>query len=44
MSIDKIASSVEYQVDEQFQNWQFFKPNFGFPKWKNFRKLIFHFA
>ena len=29
--IDGIASSAEYRMKEQFQNFQFFKPNFGFP-------------
>ena len=35
MRIGKIASSVEYRMDEQFQNCQFLEPNFDFPNWKN---------
>ena len=31
MRISKIASSVEYRMDEQFQNFQFLEPNFDFP-------------
>ena len=32
-------------MDEQFENWQFFKPNFGFPNLKNSRNLlIFQFG
>ena len=31
MRIEKIASSAEYRMDEQFQNSQFLEPNFGFP-------------
>ena len=30
MRIDKIASSAECRMDEQFQNCQFLEPNFGF--------------
>ena len=30
MSIDKIVSSAEYQMDEQFQNCQFLESNIGF--------------
>ena len=35
MRIGKIASSAEYRMDEQFQNCQFFEPNFDFPNLKN---------
>ena len=30
MRIDKIASSAEYRMDEQFENCQFLEPKFGF--------------
>ena len=30
MRIGKMASSAEYRMDKQFQNFQFLKPNFGF--------------
>ena len=39
MRIFKITSSAEYWMEEQFQNCSFFKPNFGYPNWKNL--LIF---
>ena len=45
MRVGKTASSAEYQMDEQFQNWQFLEPNFGFPNWKYGRNLfIFYFG
>ena len=25
----------EYRMDEQYENWQFLKPNYGFPNCKN---------
>ena len=30
MRIRKIASSAEYRMDEQFQDFAFLEPNFGF--------------
>ena len=33
MRIGKIASSAKYSIDEQFQNFQFLQPNFGFSNW-----------
>ena len=40
MRIGKIASSVEYRMDEQFHNWKFLEPNFGYPNYKNSRNLL----
>ena len=40
MKIGKIASSAEYQMNEQFQNCQFSELNFVFPNWKNSRSLL----
>ena len=40
MTIGKIASSVEYLMDELFKNCQFSESNFGFPNWKNSRNLL----
>ena len=40
MRIGRIASSAEYWMDEQFQNFQFLEPNFGFPNWKKSRNLL----
>ena len=31
MKIGKIASSAEYRMDGQFQNYQFLELNFDFP-------------
>ena len=33
--IGKIASSLEYRMDEQFQNCQFLEPNIDSLNWKN---------
>ena len=45
MKIGEIASNAEYRMDEQFQNWQFLEPSFGFPNLKNSRNLlIFQFG
>ena len=38
--IGKIASSAKYRMDDQFQNFLFLEPNFGFPNWKNSRSLL----
>ena len=35
MRIGKIASSAEYQMDEEYQNCEFFEPNYGFPNLNN---------
>ena len=35
MRIGEIASSTEYRMDEQSQNYQFLASNFGFRNWKN---------
>ena len=44
MRIGKIASSVEYRIDEQFQNCQFLEPNFDSSNWKKSQDiLIFQF-
>ena len=40
MRIGKITSSMEYQMDEQFQNRPFLEPNFGFPNLKKSRNLL----
>ena len=40
MRIGKMASSAEYRMEEQFQNYQFLEPNFGFPNWENARSLL----
>ena len=42
MRIGKSASSAEYWTDEQFQNYQFFEPTFGFSncKKKKFEKFL----
>ena len=45
MGIDIIVRSVEYLMDQQFQNCQFSEPNFDFPNWKNIRNFfIFQFV
>ena len=36
MRMDKIASSAEYGMDEQFQNCLFLKPNFNLKNLKIF--------
>ena len=41
MRIGKIASSAKYRMDEQFQNCQFFEPNFDFPNSKILKFLNF---
>ena len=40
MRIGEIASSVEYRMDEQFENCQFLEPNFDFTNSKNSRNLL----
>ena len=35
MRIGKIANSAKYRMDEQFVNYQFIEPNFGFLNVKN---------
>ena len=40
MKIGKIARSVKYRMDEQFQNCQFSKTIFDFLNWKNSRSLL----
>ena len=40
MRIGEIATSAEYQMDEQFRSRQFLGANFGFPNWKNSRNLL----
>ena len=44
MRIGKIASSAEYRMDKQFQNFQLLEPNFDFSNWKKSRNFsIFQF-
>ena len=40
MRIGNIASSAEYRMDEQFQNFQFLEPNLDFPNWKKISKFL----
>ena len=40
MRIGKIESSATYRMDEEFWNWQFLEPNFGFQNLKNDRNLL----
>ena len=40
MRIDKISSSAEHLMNEQFQNCHFWETNFGFANWKKSRNLL----